>query len=81
MLRHIPQPLDAGGLEADVGVEAAGDGLVDDGLLLLFQHGTLTVQGRFDQSADRIRFYRARLVGLLDDGRGGLFAGCQRHLQ
>src|SRR5690606_30526489 len=37
MLRHIPQPLHTGGLEADVGVEAAGDGAVDDGLLLLLQ--------------------------------------------
>ena len=37
MLRHVAEPLDAGGLEADVGVEAAGDGLVDDGLLLLLQ--------------------------------------------
>jgi hypothetical protein len=37
MLRQIPQPLHAGGLEADVGVEAAGDGAVDDGLLLLLQ--------------------------------------------
>ena len=37
MLRHVPQPLHAGGLEADVGVEAAGDGAVDDGLLLLLQ--------------------------------------------
>src|SRR5690606_4510721 len=37
MLRHIPQPFHAGGLEADVGVEAAGDGAVDDGLLLLLQ--------------------------------------------
>src|SRR5262245_15688858 len=37
MLRHILQPLHAGGLEADVGIEAAGDGAVDDGLLLLLQ--------------------------------------------
>src|SRR5665648_450637 len=37
MLRHIPQPLHARGLEADVGVEAAGDDAVDDGLLLLLQ--------------------------------------------
>ena len=37
MPRHIPQPLYAGGLEADVRVEAAGDGSVDDGLLLLLQ--------------------------------------------
>ena len=38
MLRHVTEPVDAGGLEADVGVEAAGDGPVDDGLLLLHQH-------------------------------------------
>ena len=33
MLRHLPQPVHAGGLEPDVGVEAARDGAVDDGLL------------------------------------------------
>ena len=37
MLRNVAEPLDAGGLEADVGVKAAGDGLVDDGLPLLLQ--------------------------------------------
>ena len=37
MLRHIAEPLDARGFEAHVGVEAAGDGPVDDGLLLLLQ--------------------------------------------
>ena len=63
MLRHVPQPFHAGGLEADAtraipalalraagslagvqirsrricGIEAAGDGAVDDGLLLLLQ--------------------------------------------
>ena len=37
MLQDIAQPFHAGGLEADVGVEAAGDGAVDDGLLLLLQ--------------------------------------------
>ena len=37
MLRHVAQPLHTRGLEADVGVEAAGDGAVDDGLLLLLQ--------------------------------------------
>ena len=37
MLGHIAEPLDAGRLEADVGIEAAGDGLVDDRLLLLLQ--------------------------------------------
>ena len=39
MLRNIAQPLDPGGLEADVGVEATGDGPVNDGLLLLLQQG------------------------------------------
>ena len=39
MLRHVAEPLDAGGLEADVGVEASRDGSVDDGLLLLLQQG------------------------------------------
>ena len=37
MLRRGPQPLHSGGLEADVGVEAARDGTVDEGLLLLLQ--------------------------------------------
>src|SRR5665811_530205 len=37
MRRDVAQPLDAGGLEGDGGVEAAGDGAVDDGLLLLLQ--------------------------------------------
>ena len=37
MLRHVPQPLHARGLEPDVRVEAARDGAVDDGLLLLLQ--------------------------------------------
>ena len=37
MLWSVAQPLDAGGLEADVGVKAPGDGLVDDGLPLLLK--------------------------------------------
>ena len=39
MLRNVAEPVDAGGLEGDVGVKAAGDGVVDDGLLLLLQQG------------------------------------------
>ena len=35
MLRNVAEPRDAGGLEADCRVEAAGDGAVNDGLLLL----------------------------------------------
>ena len=37
MLWHVAEPLDAGGLEANLGVKAADDGLVDGGLLLLLQ--------------------------------------------
>ncbi len=37
MLRHVAEPLHAGGLETDVGVEAAGDGAVDNSPLLLVQ--------------------------------------------
>ena len=37
MRRDIAKPEDTGGLEFDIGVEAAGDGAVDDGLLLLIQ--------------------------------------------
>ena len=37
MRRHIAKPVDAGGFEADIGVEAARHGSVDDDLLLLVQ--------------------------------------------
>ncbi len=37
MHRHLPQPLHPGGFARHAGVEAAGDGLLDDGLLLLGQ--------------------------------------------
>ena len=37
MRRDVAEPVDAGGFEGDVGVEAAGDGAVDDGLPLLLQ--------------------------------------------
>lgn len=37
MLRNITKPGDSGGFEGGVGVEAASDGAVDDGLLLLVQ--------------------------------------------
>ena len=46
MFRHVAEPLDAGGLEADVRVEAAGDGAVDDGLLLLLRRINELVQPR-----------------------------------
>ena len=42
---HVAEPVDAGGLEADVGVEAAGDGTMDDGLLLFLQQGDETLLG------------------------------------
>ena len=37
MLRHVAQPLHAGVLEANVGVETAGYGAVNNGLLLFLQ--------------------------------------------
>ena len=66
MLRHVPQPLHAGGLEADVGVEAAGDGAVDDGLLLLLQQLDQLLLG-----ADVAPDPPVRVVEKADDG--GLF--------
>ena len=36
---YVAEPVDAGGSEGDVGVEAAGDGAVDKGLSLLLQQG------------------------------------------
>src|SRR5436309_477209 len=63
MLRHLPQPLYAGGLEADVGVEAAGDGTVDDGLLLLLQQLDQLLLG-----ADVAPDSPVRVVEEADDG-------------
>src|ERR1017187_2223219 len=37
MLRDVAEPGDAGGFEGDVGIQAARDGAVDDGLLLLVE--------------------------------------------
>lgn len=37
MPRDVTEPGDAGWFEFDVGVDSSGDGLVDDGLLLLVQ--------------------------------------------
>ena len=45
MLRHVPKPLHTGGLEADVGVEAPGDSMVDDSLLLLLQQSNELLLG------------------------------------
>ena len=37
MFRHVAEPFHTRGLETDIGVEAAGDSAMDDGLLLLLQ--------------------------------------------
>ena len=63
MLRHVAEPFDAGGLEGNVGVEAAGDGLVDDGLLLLLQQGDELALG-VDVAADA----PVGVVQVADDG-------------
>ena len=58
------EPEDAGVLEGDGGVEAAGDGLVDDGLLLLFeQRDELALGG--DGSVDAV----VGMGEVLDDRR------------
>ncbi len=36
---NIPQPVEAGGFEGGVGVEATGDGAADEGGALFFQQG------------------------------------------
>ena len=63
---HLPQPLDAGGLEADVGIEPTGNGAVDDGLLLLLQQADEPLLGA-DVAADA----PVGVVEIADDG--GLF--------
>ena len=59
----VAEPLDAGGLEADVGVEAAGDGAVDDGLPLLLQQRDELLLGA-DVAADAV----VDVVEVSDDG-------------
>ena len=68
MLRNVAEPGDAGGLEGDVGVEAAGDGAVDDGLLLLVQQPNQLPLGA-DEAVD----LPVRVVQKPHDGR--LFVG------
>ena len=66
VLRHIPQPLHAGGLEPDAGVQAPRDGLVDQCLPLLIQQGDEPLLGR------DITLYL--LVGVVEEpDDGGLF--------
>ena len=70
MLRHVAEPLDAGGLEADVGVEAAGDGLVDDSPLLLLKQSNQFLLG-----GDVVTDASVHVVQVANDGsiaRGGV---------
>ena len=63
---HIAEPFDPRRLGADVGIEAAGDGLVDDGLLLLLQQRNQLLLG-VDVAPDA-------LVGVVEEADdGGLF--------
>ena len=66
MLWHIAQPLDARGLEADIGVEAASNGAMDDGLLLFLQQPDELLLAA-DVAADAF----VGVVEIADDG--GLF--------
>ena len=63
MRGDVAEPLDAGGLEGDVGVEAAGDGAVDDGLPLLLQQRDELLLGA-DVASDAV----VDVVEVADDG-------------
>ena len=63
MLRHVAEPLHARRLQPDVRVEAAGDGAVDDGLLLLVQQRDQLLLG-----ADVAPDPPVRVVEEADDG-------------
>ena len=66
VLRHIPQPLNSGGLEPDTGIQAPGDGLVDQCLPLILQQGDEPLLAR-DVPPDL-------LVGVVEEpDDGGLF--------
>ena len=63
VFRQVAQRLHAGGLQPDVGVEAPGDGLLDDGLPFLLQQGNEPLLGA--------HVFPDALVGIievLDDG-------------
>ncbi|MBN1955862.1 MAG: hypothetical protein JW900_12555 [Anaerolineae bacterium] len=67
MCRNLPQPLDARILERHVGVEAAGDGLLDERLLLLGE--------QLDQPSLRADVAAGEAVDVVEEaGNGGLFA-------
>ena len=66
MCGHVAEPVDAGGFERDVGVEAAGDGAVDDGLAGFVQQGDALLLGvdvALDAAVDVVKV----------EGDGGLF--------
>ena len=64
MIRNVAEPGDVGVLEGDVGVEAAGDGAVDDTLLLLVQQPNQLPLGA-DEAVD----LPVRVVQKPHDGR------------
>ena len=72
MRRHIAQPIHAGGLERDVGIQAASDGLVDYRLLALRQQFDETLLAG-DVSLDAVVHVVevAHDGGLLGEGREG----------
>ena len=63
MLWNLADPGDAGGFEFGVGIEAAGDGAVDDGLLLLVEQSDELALGA-DEAVD----LPVRVVQEADDG-------------
>ena len=74
VLRHVAQPLDAGGLQPHIGVKAPHDSLVDDGLALLLQQGDELLLGA-DVAVDEV----GGVVEVADDGVL-FFSGGNRYL-
>ena len=75
MRRHVAQPGHSRGFERRVGVEAAGDGVVDDDLALLFQQGDESLFGA-DVAGNAV----VGVVEVADDG-GLLVWGRYAYLQ
>lgn len=71
MRRHIAKPLHAGRLERDVRLEPAGDGAVDDGLLLLVEER--------DQPALRLDGAADAAIGEIEESDDGGLLGERRN--
>ena len=84
---YVAEPVDAGGCERDVGVEAAGDGAVDDGLAKFVQEGDALLLGvdvTLDAAVDVVKVAGDGGLASQRGGRGTstyLIASCVRRLR